>query len=268
MKRSALLLALSLAAPAAFAENLLDVYRLAQTNGPAWARELAAHQANIEKGPQGRALLMPSVLFNASAAKLDQDSKTAIINDSSRYRSDTYSVQLTQPLFTSKFRGLRPRPLGVSQAEPSWRSRAGPDPARGRHYFDAGRARRATTPPPRNRRSPGNWRSPAIQRRQNLVARGQARRPGARPEIVADIDLNSNRSADPDHPRHAGRARQTRGAAATRIAAAGRSGKMDGRGPGPKRADQGQGRGARNRPPGDREKPRRPLPDARSGRQP
>ncbi len=118
MKRSTLLLALSLAAPAAFAENLLDVYRLAQTNDPAWARALAAHQANIEKGPQGRALLLPSVLFNASAAKLNQDSKTAIIDGSFRYRSDTYNVQITQPLYRKQnFAAYAQGLSGVSQAE-------------------------------------------------------------------------------------------------------------------------------------------------------
>lgn len=118
MKRSALLLALSLASPAAFAENLLDVYRLAQTNDPTWARALAAHQANIEKGPQGRALLLPSVLFNASAAKLNQDVKTATIDDSFRYRNDTYGVQLTQPLYRKQnFAAYAQGQSGVSQAE-------------------------------------------------------------------------------------------------------------------------------------------------------
>lgn len=118
MKRSALLLALSLASPAAFAENLLDVYRLAQTNDPTWARALATHQANIEKGPQGRSLLLPSVLFNASAAKLNQDVKTATIDDSSRYRSDTYSVQLTQPIYRKQnFAAYAQGLSGVSQAD-------------------------------------------------------------------------------------------------------------------------------------------------------
>jgi len=117
MKRSALLLALSLAAPAAFAENLLDVYRLAQTNDPAWARALATHQANIEKGPQGRALLLPSVLFNASAAKLNQDVKTPVI-DNFRYRSDTYNVQLSQPLYRKQnFAAYAQGLSGVSQAD-------------------------------------------------------------------------------------------------------------------------------------------------------
>lgn len=118
MKRSVLLLAVSLISPAAFAENLLDVYRLAQTNDPAWARALAAHQANIEKGPQGRALLLPSVLFNANAAKLNQDVKTPIIDDSFRYRNDTYSVQITQPLYRKQnFAAYAQGVSGVSQAE-------------------------------------------------------------------------------------------------------------------------------------------------------
>lgn len=117
MKRSALLLTLSLAAPAAFADNLLDVYRLAQTNDPAWARALAAHQANIEKGPQGRALLLPSVLFNASAAKLNQDVTTPVI-DNFRYRSDTYNVQLTQPLYRKQnFAAYEQGQSAVSQAD-------------------------------------------------------------------------------------------------------------------------------------------------------
>ena len=118
MKRSALLLALSLAAPTAFAENLLEIYRLAQEHDPAWARALANHQAGIEKGPQGRALLLPSAIFNAGAAKLNQDTQFGTIDGTFRYRSDTYSVVVTQPLYRKQnFAAYAQGLSGVSQAE-------------------------------------------------------------------------------------------------------------------------------------------------------
>lgn len=118
MKRTAWLLALSLAAPAASAENLLEIYRLAQDHDPAWARALANHQAGIEKGPQGRALLLPSVIFNAGAAKLNQDTKFGAIDGTFRYRSDTYSVVATQPLYRKQnFAAYAQGLSGVSQAD-------------------------------------------------------------------------------------------------------------------------------------------------------
>jgi len=118
MKRLLLPLLLSLAAPAAFAEDLLEIYRQAQSHDPIWARARANHQANIEKGPQGRALLLPSVIFNAGAAKLNQESKTATLDGSFRYRSDAYNVQLTQPLYRKQnFSAYAQGLSGVSQAE-------------------------------------------------------------------------------------------------------------------------------------------------------
>ena len=118
MKRSALLLAMSLAAPAASAENLLEIYRLAQDHDPAWARALANHQAGIEKGPQGRALLLPSAIFNTGAAKLNQDTTFGTVDGTFRYRSDTYSVVVTQPLYRKQnFAAYAQGLSGVSQAE-------------------------------------------------------------------------------------------------------------------------------------------------------
>ncbi|MDA8364810.1 MAG: TolC family outer membrane protein [Gammaproteobacteria bacterium] len=99
------------------AENLLDIYRLAQESDPAWAAAQADYRANIEKGPQGRALLLPAVIFTANAIRnsLNESEPGPF---SSSYLSHGYTLQLTQPLYQkSSFAAYAEGKLEVTQAQ-------------------------------------------------------------------------------------------------------------------------------------------------------
>lgn len=86
-------------APRASAENLLDIYRLAQERDPAIAQALAAHRASSEKRTQGTAQLLPTVVINASHYEVNQDIRQPPPARANDYGSDAYSLQLTQPLY-------------------------------------------------------------------------------------------------------------------------------------------------------------------------
>jgi len=98
MNRLTLLLLLTLAIPAR-ASDLLDVYRQAQTNDALWLSSQASYQAGIEKAPQGRAALLPTLGLSAGTSETDQHVKTPNVNDTYHYGTDSYSLQLTQPLY-------------------------------------------------------------------------------------------------------------------------------------------------------------------------
>lgn len=117
MPRTLLLAVLLAAAPLTRAEDLLDVYRAAQTRDPVWAAAQDNYRANIEKGPQGRSLLLPSVIFTAGrfTNSIDMTQPTAGPLD---YDSSGYTLQLTQPLFRmSSFAAYSQGKAAVSQAE-------------------------------------------------------------------------------------------------------------------------------------------------------
>ena len=82
------------------AADLLETYRAAQANDPAFAAARAARQAGQEKMPQGRSALMPSVNFNANSTWNDQTIEGAsLFAGNYRYNSNGYGVNLVQPLF-------------------------------------------------------------------------------------------------------------------------------------------------------------------------
>lgn len=85
-------------APAA-AENLLDVYRQAQTNDPTWAAAQAAYRATIEQLPQARALRRPTLDANAGVSENNQRVKTPTSDSRFDYRGTGYSLELVQPLY-------------------------------------------------------------------------------------------------------------------------------------------------------------------------
>lgn len=117
MKQLPLLAAVLLAAIPASAEDLLDVYRLAQQNDPVFGAARAGYQANVEKAPQGRALLFPSVNLNASSTQTEQD-VTIIATNNYSYRTDSYGLTLTQPLYRKQsFATAEQGNLGAAQAE-------------------------------------------------------------------------------------------------------------------------------------------------------
>ncbi len=99
------------------AQDLLQIYRLAKQNDPAWAAAEASYRANIEKGPQGRALLLPSVIFTANAIQ-DNLSESQPGPFSSNYLGRGYTVQITQPLYQkSSFAAYAAGKLAVTQAQ-------------------------------------------------------------------------------------------------------------------------------------------------------
>jgi outer membrane protein len=101
----------------AHADNLLDIYHQAQANDNAWAGARYHHDASVEKGPQGRALLLPSVIFSAGASKNSID-KTSPTSEMARYDSSNYTVQLTQPLYRRQnFSAYAQGRSAVTQAE-------------------------------------------------------------------------------------------------------------------------------------------------------
>ncbi len=99
------------------ADNLLDIYQQAQTSDTVWAGARHNYDANIEKGPQGRALLLPSVIFSAGAFKNSID-KTSPTSEMARYDSSSYTLQLTQPLYRRQnFVAYAQGKSAVTQAE-------------------------------------------------------------------------------------------------------------------------------------------------------
>jgi outer membrane protein len=94
-----LLAALLGSASVVHAENLLDIYHLAQQNDLTLAQAQANYQANLERGAQGTGQLLPTVTFGASRFSVNQDMQLPAPPHSNSYESDMYLLQLTQPLY-------------------------------------------------------------------------------------------------------------------------------------------------------------------------
>ncbi len=131
MKLKPLLVVVLLSTGAAQAADLLETFRAAQGNDPVFAAARAAHQAGLEKLPQGRSLLLPSVNLNANTTFNDQtviyqNPLPALIvanrppND--RFNSHAYGVTLVQPLFRQQnWIAFGEAELQVVQAEGQFR---------------------------------------------------------------------------------------------------------------------------------------------------
>lgn len=92
MRKTLLTLALLAAAWDAGAANLSDIYRQARQNDAVYASAQAAYKAGLEKLPQGRALLLPSVNLSANTRQVDSD-------NAGNYNSRSASLALTQPIY-------------------------------------------------------------------------------------------------------------------------------------------------------------------------
>lgn len=114
-----------LVATPAQAEDLLDIYKLAQQSDPTWNGAQANYRANLELWPQARSLLLPTIsagvgLFkvNQEATRTDQVTGTVLGTSAARYNSNGYNVQLTQPLFNmSGFAAYTQGRTALNQAE-------------------------------------------------------------------------------------------------------------------------------------------------------
>lgn len=101
MKALASLLATSLFALNAQADDLMQVYRSAQENDPTFAAARAALDAGREKMPQGRAGLLPSLTLSGNTVWNENDLSTrnGPVFAKQRYNSNGYQLTLSQPLF-------------------------------------------------------------------------------------------------------------------------------------------------------------------------
>ncbi len=110
-------LLLAFGAPA-MGGDLLDLYHQAKTNDPAWLAAQASYQAGIEKAPQGRSLLLPTLGLSAGKSESDQRVITPTANNIYHYGTDGYSVLLTQPLYRKQNAAAYAQGLaGANQAE-------------------------------------------------------------------------------------------------------------------------------------------------------
>lgn len=96
------------------AADLLDVYRLAQANDPAWAAAQAAHRANLEQVPQARAGLLPNVELSGNVFQNRQRIESPLFNDSFSFRSQGYSLELNQPLYNRPNRAIYAQSLAFA----------------------------------------------------------------------------------------------------------------------------------------------------------
>ena len=121
---TAIVLGLVLFGPAAYAEDLMEVLRLARKNDPTYLAAKASYQAERQKLPQARAALLPSI--NVSADRTRQDNKTTLDPDGDNrdvlrdgnFTSTSYSLSLTQTLYNrARFTALKQAKVTVRKAE-------------------------------------------------------------------------------------------------------------------------------------------------------
>lgn len=99
-------------------DDLLDLYRQAKTSDPAWLAAQAGYQAGIEKAPQGRALLLPTLGLSASKSESDQQVTLPMSSNTYHYGTDAYTIQVTQPLYNKQNAAAYAQGLaGANQSE-------------------------------------------------------------------------------------------------------------------------------------------------------
>jgi outer membrane protein len=101
----------ALSSSGAMGANLNDIYQLARANDAEFASARASYRASMEKLPQGKALLRPSIDFKANLRENDSDSAGS-------YGSHQYGLSLSQPLFRKQnLETFEQTKLQVLQAE-------------------------------------------------------------------------------------------------------------------------------------------------------
>jgi outer membrane protein len=84
---------------AAWSADLLQIYREALANDAQFAAARAQREADVEKLPQGRAGILPTVGITGNSSFNDFDVKVQSFDFQRRGNSNAYTLQLTQPLF-------------------------------------------------------------------------------------------------------------------------------------------------------------------------
>lgn len=116
MRLTLLTAALACVAQVAWGANLSEIYQLAQANDATFAAARQAHKAGLEKLPQGKALLRPTINLSANLSHVDTQSSVAGFSKA----SDPYgfSLSLSQPLYRKQnLESFEQAKLQVLQAE-------------------------------------------------------------------------------------------------------------------------------------------------------
>ena len=122
-----LLSAVLLASNWAQAADLLETFHAAQAHDPVFAAARAAQQAGLEKLPQGRSALLPSVTLSANTTANYQDIKyqggpLSAFSGNYSYNSNGYGVTLVQPLFRQQnWLAYSESELQVAQSEAQYK---------------------------------------------------------------------------------------------------------------------------------------------------
>ena len=84
-----------------YAENLTDIYRLAQESDPQLRAAEAGYRATQEARPQSRAALLPNIGFSANVTNNETDVEASSFGStgSSSYSSNGYSLSLQQAIY-------------------------------------------------------------------------------------------------------------------------------------------------------------------------
>ena len=109
--------------PAAAADDLLSIYRLAQRSDPQLKAAAAAHAAALEAVPQARAVLLPDLSLGAdiSRDRFHDRKPDPGENENSYATNRTYSAQLRQSVYSrERFVQLAQADSRVAQADAEW----------------------------------------------------------------------------------------------------------------------------------------------------
>ncbi len=90
--------------PLAPADNLVDLYQLAETEDPELLGIIASYQATLEQYPQARARLLPSLRFRGEVGRNFQDvtpesGSEEFATGKFQFTGEAYTLRLTQPVF-------------------------------------------------------------------------------------------------------------------------------------------------------------------------
>ncbi len=102
------------------AADLHEIYQLAKSNDSLWAMAQSRYQADVEKGPQAGALLLPSIGLSASYGQ-NQDSLTVPtmhVDGTFDYNTTAYRLSVVQPIYNKPiFAGYKEGQFSVRAAE-------------------------------------------------------------------------------------------------------------------------------------------------------
>ena len=115
MRLTLLASTLVIASGTAWGANLSAIYDLARANDAVYAAAQEAYKAGLEKLPQGKALLRPTIGLSGNLRYNDSDSS---LSGAQSYNSRGLSLSLTQPLYRKQnLESYEQAKLQVLQAE-------------------------------------------------------------------------------------------------------------------------------------------------------